>query len=418
MSTSPSSAKEGKGNMKENTNPSPRQFTANIQVVGSFFLFFNSWGFANAYGVFQTYYETDLLRHESPSNISWIGSVQAFLLLLVGGLLTGPLFDAGYVQHLVAFGSFMVVFGMMMTSLCQTYWQVFLAQGITVGIGVGCLLIPSLAIVPQYFDKHRAFAMGVAISGSSIGGVLYPIIFLRLQPKIGFPWTVRILAFVALVTLSMPLVGMKPKKLPPTPRKLFDWPAFKDKPYTFFTIGEFFGFAGIYIPFYYVTSYAQQRGIIEGQLALYLLVIMNAASTFGRVIPNFLADKTGPLNVAAPFTAVCALLGFCWVAIESTAGLVVFAVLYGFFTGTFISLCGPCIASLSPNLSALGTHMGMSFGLSGFGLFLGSPVAGALLSQYGFTAVQVWCGATNIAAAVFILAARLAASGPKLIFKA
>ena len=62
--------------------------------------------------------------------------------------------------------------------------------------------------------------------------------------------------------------------------------------------------------------------------------------------------------------------------------------------------------------------MGMSFGLSGFGLFLGSPVAGALLSQYGFTAVQVWCGATNIAAAVFILAARLAASGPKLIFKA
>ena len=126
-------------------------------------------GFANAYGVFQTYYETDLLRHESPSNISWIGSVQAFLLLLVGGLLTGPLFDAGYVQHLVAFGSFMVVFGMMMTSLCQTYWQVFLAQGITVGIGVGCLLIPSLAIVPQYFDKHRAFAMGVAISGSSIG---------------------------------------------------------------------------------------------------------------------------------------------------------------------------------------------------------------------------------------------------------
>lgn len=48
-------------------------------------------GIVNMFGAFQTFYESDLLSHESPSNISWIGSIQAFLLLLIG-VITGPLF--------------------------------------------------------------------------------------------------------------------------------------------------------------------------------------------------------------------------------------------------------------------------------------------------------------------------------------
>jgi hypothetical protein len=57
-----------------------------LQVLGSFFLFCNTWGVTNTYGVFQTYYELDLLRNSNPSAISWIGSIQAFLLMLVGAL--------------------------------------------------------------------------------------------------------------------------------------------------------------------------------------------------------------------------------------------------------------------------------------------------------------------------------------------
>lgn len=47
------------------------------------------------FGAFQTFYEGDLLSHETPSNIAWIGSIQAFLLLLVG-VITGPLFGTYY----------------------------------------------------------------------------------------------------------------------------------------------------------------------------------------------------------------------------------------------------------------------------------------------------------------------------------
>ncbi len=91
------------------------------------------------------------------------------MLLIVGGCITGPIFDAGYLRALVIVGSFAAVFGMMMTSICQEYWQVVLAQGIIVGFGAGCMLLPSVAVMPQYFTKRKAFATGIGAAGSSLG---------------------------------------------------------------------------------------------------------------------------------------------------------------------------------------------------------------------------------------------------------
>ena len=97
-----------------------------------------------------------------------MGSIQAFLLFF-GSAAAGPFFDLGYLRTLLFVGTFFTVFGMMMTSICTTYWQVLLAQGVTVGIGYGCLFLPSVAIVSQYFTTKKSFAFGVASTGSSIG---------------------------------------------------------------------------------------------------------------------------------------------------------------------------------------------------------------------------------------------------------
>jgi MFS family permease len=42
--------------------------------------------------VYQEYYQTHQLSHETPSTISWIGSLQLFFLF-GGNLVGGPLFD-------------------------------------------------------------------------------------------------------------------------------------------------------------------------------------------------------------------------------------------------------------------------------------------------------------------------------------
>lgn len=253
------------------------------------------------------------------------------------------------------------------------------------------------------------------------GGVIYPIVFHQLVPQIGFGWATRVLAFIMMVTLGVSLTVMKVRIKPAQKRELLQLSAFKEMPYTLFTLGEFLGFMGLYIPFFYIQTYATEAPgtHIDENLAFYLLVILNAASIFGRVIPNFLADKTGPLNMLIPCAAISSLLAFCWIAIHSKAGLIVFCILYGFFSGTFVSLPPTTVVSLSPSLGVVGTRMGMSFAFAGLGLLVGTPVAGAILgSGTDFVGVQAFCGAIVATATVAVLAARFAKVGLSIKAKA
>ena len=125
-------------------------------------------GLVNSYGIFQTYYSTNLLASSTASAISWIGSIQAFLLLFAG-IICGRALDAGYFFPVAAIGGFLEVFGMMMTYISKQYWQVFLSQCICVGLGCGCLFTPSIAIIGTYFSSKRSIATGIAASGSSVG---------------------------------------------------------------------------------------------------------------------------------------------------------------------------------------------------------------------------------------------------------
>ena len=368
----------------------------------------------SSYGDFQTYYETSLLRTESASDISWIGSLQACLLLVVGAL-TGPIYDAGYIRPLLYVGTILNVTGLMMTSICTNFWQLALAQGAMIGIGDGCLFLTSVAIVPQYFSTRKATATGVASMGSGIGGVIFPVIFRQLQPSIGFGWTTRVIAFVVLATSTIYLVGMKPRVLPRTKRRLVNINALKELPFLFFNLGTFFGFMGIYVAYFYVQLYAiEATPQVPNNVATNLLTIINAGSV-GRLLPNLIADKMGPLNTQIPFVAIAAILGLCWVRIRDTAGLIVFCVLHGFFSGTIVSLQGPTTVSLCPDLSTVGTRVGMVLAFSGMGLLVGSPVAGVILrSEGGWTGLQMWSGTIILASALCMLAARVSKAGLKL----
>ena len=135
-----------------------------------------------------------------------------------------------------------------MTSLCTSYWQTMLAQAFLIGIGNGLLFVPSVAVLPQYFTTHKALANGIAASGSSFGGIIYPIVLRQLYPRIGFPWAVRVLGFIALATAGSSFLIMRPRVMPKHKRHLTDLAAFKEPPYMLFCLAMFFGFIGFYGP--------------------------------------------------------------------------------------------------------------------------------------------------------------------------
>lgn len=181
------------------------------QALMGHLVVFNTWGYINSFGVFQTYYVNAL--NETPSAISWVGSVQIFLLFAIGSL-SGRATDAGYFRAAFITGSLLQLLGIFMTSLCTKYWQLFLTQGICTGIGNGLLFTPALACISTYFSEKRALALAIAACGNSTGGMVFPAMVETLLPKIGFAWTVRALGFLMLAITSVTLALMK-TRLPP-----------------------------------------------------------------------------------------------------------------------------------------------------------------------------------------------------------
>jgi MFS family permease len=246
--------------------------------------------------------------------------------------------------------------------------------------------------------------------------VIYPIVFHKLQPVIGFAWATRVIGFIALAGLLVSCSVMKVKRLPPAKRALLEVGAFREMPYTLFCAALFFTFAGLYIPVFYLYSYAvnEPHPIANPDLGFYLIPMLNAASVFGRTVPSFIADTYGALNVLIPCALAAGALCLSWIAIKDVAGLIVFAILYGFFSGAFLSLPPTIVVHLSPSLRVVGTRMGMALGVGSFGLLIGTPVSGAILQRTNsFQGLQIFSGAIVFCASLLMLGSRFCNGGKK-----
>lgn len=122
----------------------------------------------NAWGVFQTFYEVDLLQTKSSASIAWIGSTQS-CLLFVASIIVGPLFDLGFCKSLLYTGSGLMLVGSFLVGITDRFYQVLLTQGVIIGLGIGCLFLPAPAIVSQYFDRNLGLAISVSSMGSALG---------------------------------------------------------------------------------------------------------------------------------------------------------------------------------------------------------------------------------------------------------
>jgi MFS family permease len=170
--------------------------------------------------------------------------------------------------------------------------------------------------------------------------------------------------------------------------------------------------------FFYVQIYALEKHITNENLGFYLLSILNTASILGRIVPNFIADKTGALNIIVPCAWISALVIFCFISVSSVAGIIILILIFGFFSGTFVSLPPTIIVHMTTNRGLIGTRMGMCFAFVSLGVLVGTPIAGAILTAHGFTAVWVFGGTMTIAGGAIMAASRVAFKGWKLNVKA
>ncbi|TGJ84584.1 hypothetical protein E0Z10_g4196 [Xylaria hypoxylon] len=386
------------------------------QVGAAFFVLFATWGYANSFGAYQTYYSQTL--PETPSTISWIGGIQIFLSLTVG-ILSGRLLDAGFFVPVFFVGIIVQVLGIFLMSISTQYWQLILTQGVVSGLGAGIYFTPAVSVVNTYFDKRRGLAVGLATTGNSAGGIVYPLIVRELIPKLGFAWTTRVIGFLNLGLLAISFALMRPRLPPRKSGPIIELSAFKDPKYTGFLASSFFLFWGNYYTFYYIASYGTQVLNLPYSSASTLVIIINGVGLPFRILVPMVTDRIGNLNVIAPLTLIWAIVSFTWLAVHSVSGYYAFTIVYGIVSASYQCLFPSTVARITPRLDTLGTRLGMAFSINAVASLTGPPIGGAIqtASGGGFRAPQIWAATVTLLASLLFIALRIHMGGLSLKVK-
>ncbi|KAJ7283217.1 MFS general substrate transporter [Mycena rebaudengoi] len=379
-------------------------------VVGAFFSTFSTFGYVNSWGVFQTYYELHLLTTNNSSAISWIGSVQIALTFGVA-VFMGRLFDNGWFALPASIASVALVSLTILIGQCKNYWQFLLCQGISIGVASGVIFGPTLAIVSHWFKRRRSTAMGVVATGSSVGGLIIPILVQNLIPRIGFPWTTRVLALLLLFTTGILNLCLK-RRLPPvkTSGGIFNWKAFKYKPFSLYTLAVFVCFFGLYTLLTYIDVSATNAGI-NPSFTVYLLAFANGSSGVGRIMTGLLADRVGCISVMIPGTLFAAIVTFTWPFAQNLGSLVAVSVIYGFASGIFVGLQAVPLMHMG-DMSDVGRRTGTLFSILAISALAGPPISGAIASATGdYKAVGYYAGSAMMVAIAILWYVRYLMTG-------
>ena len=318
-------------------------------VFGSFMGFVGSLGLLNSIGTFQAYLEDNQLKNYGSGAIGWIFGMFTFMTFF-GGIQIGPIFDARGPRMLVSLGSILIVAMTVGLGSCTTYWHFMLTIGVAGGLGTSLIFTPSLSAISHFFYRKRGVATGIAAGGGSIGGVLFPLILQELFDSVGFAWATRVVALICLVCLLTAcfLVNSRLPQKPFSRENITpDLMILREPEFLLTTLCIFFIEWGLFVPITYITSYALANGVSTG-LSYQLLAILNAGSFFGRLLPGYLADRIGRFNVLILTIALCLMSNAClWLpAKRNTAMLIVYASVFGFASGSNISLTPVCIGQL------------------------------------------------------------------------
>ncbi|KAL7814069.1 major facilitator superfamily domain-containing protein [Trichoderma gracile] len=415
-----------------------------LVVLGGFLDFAIAFGLVNSFGTFQARYESDW-PWLSTSTITWIGSIQLFILFL-GGAVVGPIFDKHGSRALMFSGTAVCLLSFICSSFATQYYQYLLAQGILLGIGSALLFYPATGAISEWFNHKRGLALGIALSGSSVGGIFWPIIINKLFASVPGPWVHRIIALISVPVLLISCFLVRERKVttPATVLVVTDTeanlsgssvtgaskqPADKDKleaaaavetkegsdgilkavcerRFGALCLSLFFIYGGMLIPFYYIPLFAIEHGL-GATMANNLLAIGYAGSVVGRVGSGWIADRFGRFNVLFIMGVLTATITFSWGSMTSPAGMTASALLFGLFSGGLVPLGSACVAQTTPDMRRIGLRIGLMMAFASFAALAGGPASGAIKdATEAWIAVYAFSAAITLAGAGMLLAVR------------
>ncbi|KAI9263146.1 major facilitator superfamily domain-containing protein [Phascolomyces articulosus] len=299
-----------------------------------------------SYGVMQDYYEQ--LWGDEVSDVQLkLSFVSTFCFIFAN--LCGPIAQimrSMWGTRFVLFvGTMFVAVGLIIAGFSTQIWHLYLTQGIMFGTGVSLLYVTLMAVVPQYFEKRRAVALGIVSSGSGIGGLIVPFVMTPINRSLGSGWTYRVVGFICLGCDLITCILVKDRKPLKRQRKkiseVVKISVFKDKNFRIWCLGACVQMFGYYIPYFFLPSYCTWLGLSDAQGSS-LISVSSAANFVGRIICGFLADRFGVVNINILFVLISGLSTLLmWSFAYSYGLLMAYSTIFGLVSGSFFALVAP-----------------------------------------------------------------------------
>ena len=351
-----------------------------VAVGFAFASMFICFGVVYSFGAFFNSMASEFKAGSSAT--SAVFSITTFIFL-TGGIFSGMVADRIGARPVLIFGGITIGLGLYLTSLVRSLWVTYITFGVGVGVGVACGYVPMLAVVGAWFERRRAAALGVAVTGVGLGTLVATPLAAALISHFGWRQTYVIFGIVSVIGLILCGFLTPRPPLPPGQQsglrlgELVRIPAFR---YMYFS--GFFLSLALFFSIVYLVSYATAQGIDEIAAAS-LMGVSGGASVVGRLGFGALGDKISRLRLYQSTFLILTISFLVWlISANSFSLLILYAVMMGAGWGGFIAL-SPVVAAEIFGPVGLGTILGATYTAAGFAGLLGPTLAGHIIDKSG-----------------------------------
>ncbi|HQX56572.1 MAG TPA: MFS transporter [Pyrinomonadaceae bacterium] len=333
-----------------------------------------------------------------------------FLMSGVFSVIGGWLITKFRLRPMMLVGCGLLGTGLIVHSQAFTAEMVYAAR-LLMGASLGFVgVAPCVVLVSNWFDKGRGTALGIVLTGTSLGGFLIPLVAAPLIANYG--WRYAMLAFSSLVWLALLPAIILLVKEPAANAQVSDQAVSADG----MTLGEavrtplFWAFAAcaalVFYPIFATSQqfilYLQTPKIgVSAETAVFAQSALFAISIGGKFLAGYLSDKFRAVRVIVAcslvmFAASLVLLGLT--AANSIFFLLPFALGYG---GTFVLL--QRLAADFFGRREIGKILGLITLIEVTGAAIGGRITGYLADQNNGDYTTAFYGVTIAAALAFIM---------------
>ncbi|KXN68479.1 MFS general substrate transporter [Conidiobolus coronatus NRRL 28638] len=351
-----------------------------FMVLVGLMIHFVIFGTIGSFGIYLAEYSKSHFKDEPKSVLSLIGSLGPAISAVFS--VPSGIIVSKFGHRLNIFtGAFLMGIGLIIASFAQQVWTLFIGQAVFLGVTVSLCFVPTVSIIPQWFDKYRGLGVGICAAGSGVGGLVLAPVLQAIIDSIGWRWALRINGIIGTVILSICGLFLKARVPFKPPKNIIDVDILKNPKFiAMWGMGASSCFAYL-VPFFIMPLYCKHYNISASTASL-IVGLMNAAVAVGRITLGRLSDKIGNINTLIISNVICSLtFVVIWYFATATWSLIIFAIIFGIFSGAFFSNS----ALLAPQLfgfEKLAQVNGLYYTCSAPGYLAGTVIATAIVNAY------------------------------------